>query len=184
MVPSPGHDPSDIQDTMSPAMQIAQHYTQALKAYFGDRLMAVVLYGSVARGEQTPESDIDLLIVADGLPASHRARNRLLVELEEGFLPALLAPWHRQAIPIDVATRIKTPEEARELTLFYLDLTEDAVILYERGRFFQDILDRLRRRLADLGAQRRQQGRVRYWILKPDYRWGEVIELFEEHPKS
>jgi predicted nucleotidyltransferase len=162
---------------MSPAMQIARSYTQALQAYFGDRLMAVVLYGSVARGEETPESDVDLLIVADGLPASRRARNRLLVEFEEGFLPALLAPWHRQGMYIDVSTRIKTPQEARRLTLFYLDLTEEAIILHERGRFFQDILDQLRQRLAELGAQRQQQGRVRYWKLKPDYRWGEVIKL-------
>lgn len=177
MAQSPRPDASDKQDTMSPAMQIAQHYAQALKAYFGDQLMAVVLYGSVARGEETLESDVDLLIVADGLPRSLRARNRLLVEFEEGFLPALLAPWHRQGSYIDVSTKIKTPEEARRLTLFYLDLTEEAVILYEQGRFFQDILDRLRQRLAELGAQRRQQGSVRYWKLKPDYRWGEVIEL-------
>jgi predicted nucleotidyltransferase len=158
-------------------MHIAQSYTQALQAYFGEQLMAVVLYGSVARGEETPESDIDLLIVADGLPESHRARNRLLVEFEEAFLPGLLAPWHRQGMTIDVSTKIKTPQEAQRLTLFYLDLTEDAVILYERGRFFRDILDRLRQRLAELGAQRRQQGSVRYWKLKPDYKWGEVIEL-------
>lgn len=177
MARSPRPGPSEMQDTTPPAMQIARYYTEALKAYFGDQLMAVVLYGSVARGEQTPESDVDLLIVADGLPRSLRARNRLLVEFEEAFLPALLAPWRRQGMLIDVSTKIKTPEEARRLTLFYLDLTEEAIILHERERFFQDILDQLRQRLAELGAQRRQQGRVRYWKLKPDYRWGEVIEL-------
>ena len=169
--------PSDTGDSVPSAMQIACHYTEALKAYFGDQLMAVVLYGSVARGEESPESDVDLLIVADGLPLSLRARNRLLVEFEEAFLPALLAPWHRQGMVIDVSTKIKTPEEARRLTLFYLDLTEEAIILHERGRFFQDILDQLRQRLAELGAQRREQGRIRYWKLKPDYRWSEVIEL-------
>jgi len=169
--------PADGQDSLAPAIEIAQAYTQALKTYFGQRLMAVVLYGSVARSEQTPESDIDLLIVADGLPPSLRARNRLLVELEAEFLPALLAPWHQQGMYIDVSTKIKTPEEARRLTLFYLDLTEEAIILHEQGHFFQDILDRLRKRLAALGAERRQQGQIRYWKLKPDYRWGEVIEL-------
>jgi predicted nucleotidyltransferase len=167
----------DHQASTSPAINIARSYTQALQAYFGERLMAVVLYGSVARGEDTPESDIDLLIVADGLPESHRVRSRLLVEFEEGFLPPLLAPWHRQGMMIDVSTKLKTPQEAQRLTLFYLDLTEDAVILYEQGRFFRDILDRLRQRLAELGAERRQQGSVRYWQLKPDYQWGEVIEL-------
>lgn len=169
--------PSEVQDSIPPAMEIARQYTQALKVYFGDRLMAVVLYGSVARGEQTLESDIDLLIVVDGLPRSLRARNRLLVEFEEEFLPALLAPWHRQGMYIDVSTKIRTPQEAQQLTPFYLDLTEEAIILHEQQQFFQDILDRLRERLAALGAQRQQQGTIRYWKLKPDYRWGEVIEL-------
>lgn len=177
MTRSQAPDPSPGWDTMPPAMEIAQAYTQALKAYFGRRLMAVVLYGSVARGEGTPESDIDLLIVAHGLPESLRARNRLLVDFEEGFLPELLAPYHRGGMPIDVSTKIKTPEEAQRLTPFYLDLTEEAIILYQQGRFFDEIMDRLRERLDALGAQRQRQGGIRYWKLKPDYRWGDVIEL-------
>ena len=34
----------------------------AMLDIFGDRLLSVVLYGSVARGEQTDESDIDVAI--------------------------------------------------------------------------------------------------------------------------
>jgi uncharacterized protein len=169
--------PSDRPDKPSPALEIAAQYTAALKSYFGQRLVAVVLYGSVARGDATPESDVDLLIVAAELPPSPRARNRILVELEEEFLPALLAPIHRQGRTIEVSTRIKTPDEAEQFTPLYLDLTEDAVILYDRGDFFQNIMDRLRQRLVELGAQRLQQGTVRYWKLKPNYRWGEVIDL-------
>ena len=37
-----------------------------LKAHYGDRLAAVVLYGSEARGEATPDSDIDLLVLLHG----------------------------------------------------------------------------------------------------------------------
>jgi len=33
---------------------------------FGDRLHRLILYGSYARGEATPESDIDVLVVVDG----------------------------------------------------------------------------------------------------------------------
>src|SRR5882672_4726305 len=35
----------------------------ALRTIYGERLDKIILYGSYARGEQTPESDIDLLIV-------------------------------------------------------------------------------------------------------------------------
>jgi predicted nucleotidyltransferase len=34
-----------------------------LRSIYGERLAKIILYGSYARGEQTPESDIDLLVV-------------------------------------------------------------------------------------------------------------------------
>lgn len=37
-----------------------------LEQAFGDRLQGVVLYGSEARGEATPESDIDILVLLTG----------------------------------------------------------------------------------------------------------------------
>jgi predicted nucleotidyltransferase len=37
-----------------------------LEAMYGDRLKGVILYGSTARGEDTAESDIDLLVLLDG----------------------------------------------------------------------------------------------------------------------
>jgi predicted nucleotidyltransferase len=37
-----------------------------LRRAFGSRLHGIVLYGSVARGEATTESDIDLLVLLEG----------------------------------------------------------------------------------------------------------------------
>lgn len=37
-----------------------------LEEHYGDRLREVVLYGSEARGESAPDSDIDILCVLDG----------------------------------------------------------------------------------------------------------------------
>ena len=37
----------------------------ALDGAFGDRLRGVVLYGSEARGEAGPDSDVDLLVLLD-----------------------------------------------------------------------------------------------------------------------
>jgi len=52
----------------------ARHYIAALGL---DRWRAIV-FGSVGRGDFTAESDTDLLIVSDGLPAELRARLDLL----------------------------------------------------------------------------------------------------------
>jgi hypothetical protein len=58
-----------------------------------------------------------------------------------------------------------------------LDMTEEAIILYDRDGFFAGILERLRKKLRELGAQRKRKGKVWYWDLKPDYKPGEVIDL-------
>jgi len=38
----------------------------SLEETFGERLRGIVLYGSEARGEATPDSDIDLLVLLTG----------------------------------------------------------------------------------------------------------------------
>jgi predicted nucleotidyltransferase len=38
---------------------------ESLEEAFGERLKGIVLYGSEARGEATPESDIDLLVIVN-----------------------------------------------------------------------------------------------------------------------
>jgi predicted nucleotidyltransferase len=169
-------DKSIIQTSSDHVHEIIRQYTQALERHFGDRLVSVVLYGSVARGEHTPSSDIDLLIVARGLPGSHRARHRLLAEIEEELYP-VLASLYRSGGYVELSTKVKTPEEAEQFTPLYLDLTIDAVLLYDRDGFFEAVLNRFKERLQVLGAQRIHQGAVWYWDLKPDYQWGEVIEL-------
>ena len=72
---------------------------------------------------------------------------------------------------------LKTRQEALRVVPLYLDMVEDAGLLVDRGAFFAEVLTGLRARLAALGAERRRRGRIRYWILKRDFRPGESIEL-------
>jgi len=48
-----------------------------------DKLVSVVVFGSVARGEARVDSDVDLLIVARGLPKSRFKRLVLFERAEE-----------------------------------------------------------------------------------------------------
>ena len=77
---------------------------------------------------------------------------------------------------IDFSPIIKTPEEATRLSPLYLDMVEDT-IAYDKDDFFMKILERVRRRLEELGSKRVRMGRKWYWILKPDYRFGEAIRI-------
>jgi predicted nucleotidyltransferase len=53
--------------TASPfdATSLANAVARDLRGLYGDRLKAVVLFGSWARGDAHPESDVDLLVVLD-----------------------------------------------------------------------------------------------------------------------
>ncbi len=43
---------------------IAKEFADDLKQRFGDNIISIILFGSVAKGKETKESDIDLLIIS------------------------------------------------------------------------------------------------------------------------
>ena len=144
----------------------------AWSTLLGLRLRSLVLFGSLARGQGTASSDVDLLVIAEGLPRSLAERRR-----------PLLAAWSearaRHALPaVEWNLVTKTPEEARHHSPLYLDIVEDGILLVDRGRFFETVLDAMRARMRELGSRRvfLDDGSW-YWDLKPDFRFGEVVEI-------
>lgn len=159
-----------------PFLDLVGRYTDCARVLLGQNLTAIVLFGSVARGEATPESDIDLLVVTRDLPKGAFHRRELLEPVRNHLLPDLEALWE-QGIYVDFAEVIKTEAEAQRFHLLYLDLTAEAVLLYDRDAFFAGVLEKLRKQLAELGARRCNLGRITYWDLKPDLKPGEALEL-------
>jgi len=47
-----------------------------------------------------------------------------------------------------------TPEEASRVSPLYRDMVEDAVIVYDKDGFFGNVLDKLDKRLRELGSKR------------------------------
>ena len=156
--------------------QLADEYVEQLKADLGDALVSAVLFGSVARGDATPYSDIDLFIVIHDLPKGRIARLDT-VRSADKRIETRLNGLRALGVYSDVCPILKTSEEASRVRPLYLDFVEDAIILHDRDGFFADILRRLKRRLKELGSVRRQMGNIRYWELKPDYRPGEIFEI-------
>lgn len=72
----------------------------------------------------------------------------------------------------------KTKDEARKIVPLYIDMVEDAKILFDRDNFFTNVLEGLRSRLNELGSRRVWKENGWYWILKPDYKYGEVFEIW------
>ena len=56
--------------------EILKQVKTRLKAKYGDRLCGIILYGSEARGDAEPDSDIDLLVLLKGPVNYGRLRPR------------------------------------------------------------------------------------------------------------
>lgn len=54
--------------------ELIEEYASRIQAHFGERLKTICLFGSVARGEADSGSDIDVVVVVDGLPEDIGAR--------------------------------------------------------------------------------------------------------------
>jgi len=151
-----------------------------LQEHFGDRLISLVLYGSVARGEAGEERDIDLLLILDRVSTNyHRRLDDVLTvqaqlerESEYEAVSKVLgnAPY--------LSYLILSKEEANENRHIYLDMVEEAELLFDRADFFAKRLRAVRKWLEELGSMRVQlEDRTWYWDIMPDLKLGKSFFL-------
>lgn len=169
--------------SMKPALQaeyrpLAEAYARAVMDFFGRRLLSICFFGSVVRGTATSESDIDVLIVADAMPNDIGLRVRETNPIHELLRRTdqyrQLRSKGRSAFVSEV---FLTPEETNRHPPILLDLTEEAVIAYDRNDFLKNVLGDIKQRLNELGGRRVKARNGYYWILKPDAQAGEVVEI-------
>jgi hypothetical protein len=134
----------------------------ALQEGLGERLVAVVLYGSRARDQAREASDWDLFVIATDLPARLWERHILL----KRFLPAV----YRGAVSL----LAKTPQEFEEkISSLYLDIAQDGKILFDPQGYAHQRLAVLQRLMAETGLYRKKSlgGEVWRWQQKPRQPW-------------
>lgn len=161
--------PPTLQEPFRSALVAA---AETWTADLGDRLVSIVLFGSVARRQARPTSDIDLVLVAEGLPRGMADRRRSFLESWERARAARSLP----SVQWNLVT--KSTGEARVHSPLYLDIVEEGIVILDRDGFFADVLAGMRERMRALGSRRvfLDDG-TWYWDLKPDFRFGEVVEL-------
>lgn len=149
---------------------------ERLKPALGEGgLLSCCLFGSVARGEASVDSDIDLLIV-HGEACQDPLGTFLAVVDEIRQSPQYRELLARNLRP-DPYPVFLTERDLWDRPLILLDAMDHGIMLWDSG-----VLERrfaaLRQRLAELGAKKivRPDGRW-YWDLKPDWQPGEVVTL-------
>lgn len=114
--------------------RLLKEYISGLLNLYGDRVRSVCLFGSLARGEAGPESDVDVLAVVDGLPEDAGSRyeetSGLRMELRRTEAYNKLK---RDGKPRLISEVYLTPDEVEKHPPILLDVVEDGIILYDKG---------------------------------------------------
>jgi len=148
-----------------------------IKDNYENRLISLILYGSVSRGTAKKDSDVDIILVVENLSYTEAMNRFLLVEdrLKESteYLSIKSTGYSPEVKPI-----IFSREEASESRYIFLDVVNDGIILHDKNAFFKQRLEKLRKRLRDLESKRitREDGSW-YWILAPNIKFGESFEI-------
>ena len=142
--------------------------TEELLARFGENLRGVLLFGSVARGDWTRDSDIDLLILLREYPTDRVGVVSDLLAVRKALRRT---PEYRRAYRAGFVPTVEfhplDREDASRFRRLYLEALTEGVILLDRGGHLADLLRRFRERLREAGGKRVEtSGRGHYWILE------------------
>ena len=123
-------------------------------------IKAVLLFGSIARGEANEYSDVDLLILHSNLPIidlveRRRYLYRLIIErLGDVFDSITLIDMSlNEFLKPDVVTPL------------LLNIYVDAVVILDRVGVIEEFLSNVRKRVVEVGLKKVKDGKAYYWIL-------------------
>ena len=147
---------------------VIEEYLGKLHQHFGERIVGVLLFGSVARGEAKPlkkyKSDVDLMVLIRGIPDNISERLVLKAKLvtELGLGSRVQGFW-------------MTPEELPQLaaarTGYIMDALTEGIILHDPEQIIEESKKTLKRDLRERGVTKKKHG----WIWP--IRAGEIIKL-------
>lgn len=139
----------------------------AARQVCADRLLGAVVYGSVGRDRPHEGSDIDLMLVVDGLPPGRAPRAALGEALEDAVL--------RVAADVPALSLVlRTPAEVESGFPLLLDMIAEGRIVWDPQGVVGGLFARWRARLEQHGARRIATGEAWHWDLAgaaPPGRW-------------
>ncbi len=109
---------------------------EKIKNSYNENLLAIVLFGSAARGDFSQSSDIDLLLILEDSIESKRKRildfyEKIGFEFENHFLSPL----------------ILTQKELKEFFSFYVGILKDFKVLYDNANMVGELIEMIDKKI-------------------------------------
>ncbi|MBO3803774.1 MAG: nucleotidyltransferase domain-containing protein, partial [Candidatus Brockarchaeota archaeon] len=136
----------------------------------GPKLESIVLFGSLSKGEARPESDVDLLVVARDLPERYGERTEIIREVvsSRSMDEIIIRAWKEKGTYTDLDVLLIDSSEAKVTHPFYLDLTRDCLIIFDKNGLISRKIAEVREKLEKMGAKRFEEPDGSwYWVLSP-----------------
>ena len=145
--------------------------------YYQERLISLALFGSYARNENRPNSDIDLIIVADFPKEQGRLnRQREFIENVEMSLSTLELELFKVGISTDISSLLLSPAEANRFLPIYLDMVDHVKIFKDQNQFLENRIQKTKVQRQKWGSQKITQGNHWLWDITPHKKWNEVVD--------
>jgi len=110
---------------------IENRIIEGIKKHFGDKLVSIVLFGSQARGTATEHSDIDLVVIAKGVPSNWRKQKEII----------LVVRWSEELSSLPVSIILKNPTTVKSslsvIQPLLFGILKSYKVLYDSTNFFE-----------------------------------------------
>jgi predicted nucleotidyltransferase len=136
---------------------------------YGEVLLAVVLFGSVARGTAHPHSDSDWLVVLRRRGGEPREDHQGCEQVRQQ-LALLLEEAQAVGLYTEPQFHLRSAVEAEQGGPLFLDLCHEGIPTHDPEGWAARFMARYRQRLADQGSVRVPWGEGWYWRLTPEVR--------------
>jgi uncharacterized protein len=106
------------------AQLLIEEVVESARVIIKDKLVEVILFGSYARGEQDPESDMDIMILVDESDEKIKRYDREFDDINH----RLTLKYETLIIPL--FTNYSRFEEYKNMLPFFMNVVKEGVVVY------------------------------------------------------
>jgi predicted nucleotidyltransferase len=141
---------------------LEQKITKEIKNHFGPELVSIVLFGSQARGAADEHSDIDLVVIAEGIPSDWRQQRDIVNKI-------IMSP---ELIRLPVSIILKSPDVVRAsldtVQPLLFGILKSYKVLYDPENFFETQAQIYRERMREWDVQEIEDHVWRVGVISED----------------